>query len=581
VTESGIDIPTALLSHAGQTHSKEIIFMENRKFAWSNSKRLCRLAVLACLSTLPLSPLGASEKLPVIPKWSRFEQTFKSAITYSNALQDVTLTVRFTSPLGETTEVEGFWDGGRTWRVRFAPDLPGRWTLTTTCSDAANQGLHRQHGAFLCSAPIGENCFHRHGPVRVARDHRHLEHADGTPFFWLADTVWNGARVAAPRDWRFYATARAAQGFTVAQWAVAPGVDAKDETAVTGFADHIGINPKFFQRLDAKLETLSRAGILSAIVPLADMESQKEPGLEWPPDQASLLIRYLAARWGAEPVAWLLAFDGDARGNKVGRWKRIGEAAFADRQHAPVILYPGETPWLLNEFRDQAWVDAYGCKNVTDVTEDAVKWAISGPLTTEWSKEPARPLLWFTPDENGTAPRSEKRFSAADIRHSAYWGLLMAPPAGVSYAGLGVLNWDLSRDAKQPKSKTSDLPMWHKAMFMPGAKQMGQMGKLMKSVKFWGLRPEPKLLAVQPGEQSPQNYIAAATSEAGNLTLVYLPEARNLELPLKIIPPSPTVNWFNPRAGISTPGVAIIGAKSCQFQTPEPGDWLLLVRGAK
>ena len=31
-----------------------------------------------------------------------------------------------------------------------------------------------------------------HGPLRVAADRRHFEHADGTPFFWLADTWWMG-----------------------------------------------------------------------------------------------------------------------------------------------------------------------------------------------------------------------------------------------------------------------------------------------------------------------------------------------------------------------------------------------------
>ena len=174
--------------------------MRNIVFTWS------RLAVLGLL----LLPAGvptaaASAKMPVIAKWGRFEQAFKSSVIYSNAVQDASLKVLFTSPLGETNEVDGFWDGGRTWRVRFAPDQPGRWTFKTTCSDAANDGLHNQTGEFLCTAATGPTRFHKHGPVRVARDHRHLEHADGTPFFWLADTVWDGARAAEPKDWEFYA----------------------------------------------------------------------------------------------------------------------------------------------------------------------------------------------------------------------------------------------------------------------------------------------------------------------------------------------------------------------------------------
>src|SRR5205823_3739392 len=102
--------------------------------------------------------------------------------------------------LGETNQVYGFWDGGKTWRVRFSPNVPGRWSFKTTCSDTDNKGLHDRAGEFICTAPTGSNRFSQHGLVRVARDQRHFEHADGTPFFWLADTVWNGARASVPRD---------------------------------------------------------------------------------------------------------------------------------------------------------------------------------------------------------------------------------------------------------------------------------------------------------------------------------------------------------------------------------------------
>src|SRR5205085_9087038 len=97
-------------------------------------------------------------------------------------------------------EVYGFWDGGRTWRVRFRPDVAGQWTFRTRCSDLANRGLHGQSGQFICTAAGTTTRFSQHGPVRVARDRRHFEHADGTAFVWLADSVWNGARVSKPQD---------------------------------------------------------------------------------------------------------------------------------------------------------------------------------------------------------------------------------------------------------------------------------------------------------------------------------------------------------------------------------------------
>jgi hypothetical protein len=550
--------------------------IRNVVYSWS---RLAALAFLLLPMGLPTA--DASVKTPVIPKWGRFEQVFKSSVVYSNAVQDASLTVQFTSPLGDTIEADGFWDGGKTWRVRFSPDQPGEWKFKTTCSDTANFGLHNLSGKFICTAATGPTRFHKHGQVRVSRDQRHLEHADGTPFFWLADTVWNGARVSELKEWDFYVETRAYQHFSVAQWAVAPGEDVKKQPAYTGFPERIAINPDFFKRLDAKLNVLSQAGILSAIVPLMELQSQTNAATALADDQAELLVRYVVARWGADPVAWLVAFESDSSAKNVGRWKRIGQSVFGSRPHAPVVLFPGETQWVFDEFRDQKWVDVFGYQGITDVTDDALKWTFTGPFAAEWKKEPARPLIPFVPYENGAVPHSTKRFSSDDVRQAIYWSLLMTPPAGVSYGAQGVVDWDASVEPQAEKTKGADLPLWRKAMFMPAAKQMSNLARFMNSIDFWRLRPDPKAIAKQPGETSPRRFIAAAATEPNTLTIVYVPEDRTLEIGLNALPSSPTVSWLNPRTGQNNPAVAVVGGHSCQFPTPDPGDWLLMMRAGK
>src|SRR5579862_377054 len=192
---------------------------------------------------LPEPLLGAtrSARQRVVPGYSRFEEAFLSTSNYTNALQEATLTAIFTSPVGETRVVEGFWDGGRTWRVRFCPDIPGQWTFTTICSDRTNSGLDGQTRKFLCTSAVGDGAFQKHGPVRLARDHRHFEHADGTPFFWVGDTVWDGARLANTKDWQRYAAIRSSQTFNVALWSVSP--EENRDAALTGFSNRVGINP--------------------------------------------------------------------------------------------------------------------------------------------------------------------------------------------------------------------------------------------------------------------------------------------------------------------------------------------------
>ena len=141
--------------------------IRNIALAWS---RLAAMGLLLLPAGILAAP--ASSKLPVVSKWQRFEQSFKSSFVYSNALQDASLRIAFVSPLGETNEVDGFWDGGRTWRVRFSPDQVGHWKFKTACSDTDNDGLHNQSGEFICSANVGLTRFHKRGQVRVAPDGR-------------------------------------------------------------------------------------------------------------------------------------------------------------------------------------------------------------------------------------------------------------------------------------------------------------------------------------------------------------------------------------------------------------------------
>ena len=55
-------------------------------------------------------------------------------------------------------------------------------------------------------------------PSTFADDGHSLAHADGTPFFWLGDTVWNGLIRSTADDWDEYLCTRRAQGFSVIQF---------------------------------------------------------------------------------------------------------------------------------------------------------------------------------------------------------------------------------------------------------------------------------------------------------------------------------------------------------------------------
>ena len=518
-----------------------------------------------CLLATFLVVTSASARMTLIAKWGRFDQTFRSGVSYENPVQQCSLKAIFVSPDGETNTVFGFWDGGRNWRVRFSPTLPGHWTYRTICSDPGNRGLDHQTGEFLCTSPTEQDRFEQHGPVQVARDHLHFEHADGTPFFWLADAAWNAPRQAALRDWITYTQIRSGQKFSAVEWAVTPGLDGWKHSAFSG-KGKIEIDPEYFQRLDEKVEMMNRAGLLSVIAPVWGEGVMNE----LPDEQVALLIRYMVARWNAYDVAWLLALNA----NPDAHWERIGQEAFGGITHAPVIVFPGEVTSGFGEFRNQDWMDAFGFGLGQNMTDDALKWLVAGPLMREWNLQPSRPFINVCPPlENGLAVRRQQRINADDCRHVAWWSLLVVPTAGTSYGAQDVANWNT-----KPQDK---LPTWQLSLFLPGAKQMGNVAGFFASIDYDGLLPEWHAVAVQPGHISPGRYTAAAETESKDLELTYVPVDRTLELYLEALSPSPGIQWLNPRTGQMSPAVAVVGMRTCQFPTPDTGDWVLVMKGGK
>ena len=545
--------------------------------AWS---ALGSLAAAAVLATWPLSAQGKGE----VPRWGIFEATFTSSQSSDNPLQDTELRVTFTSPSRQTRSVLGFWDGGTTWRVRFSPDEPGQWTYATTAVPASNSGLHAQSGMFRVVAAKGQTRFDRHGPVRVARSRTFLEHADGTPFFWLCDTGWNAALLSTPDDWQHYVDQRVRQRFTAVQWVTtqwraSPEGDRLRELAFSG-QDRIAINPEFFQRLDAKVASLNRAGLLSAPVLLwaisGGSNPKINPGFSLPEDQAIRLAQYMVARWQAHDVVWILPGDGDYRGDKAEKWKRIGRAVFGEGGHAPVVLHPGGMHWVLREFQNEPWIDIHGYQSGHGDDDKTLAWMTEGPPSRDWSIEPIRPFINLEPPyEYHLAYQSRKPIPPGVVRRAIYWSLLNAPTAGVTYGGHGVWGWDDGTTAPTDHPGSGTPLPWKRALVMPGAEQMAHLAALFTSIDFWRLRPAPAILAEQPGTGAPARFIAAAASETRDLAVMYSPEAQAITVKAESMPRG-RANWFNPRSGARTAAKGIRAETAVRFDPPAEGDWVLL-----
>jgi hypothetical protein len=520
-----------------------------------------------------------------VPRWGRFETAFVSTQATPNPLQDAELFVTFTSPSRETMTVRGFWDGGDVWRVRFSPGEVGDWRYSTRAVPETNSGLHGRTGRFRVGDPSGDTRFALHGPVRVSSSNTFLEHADGTPFFWMADTGWNAALMSTPAEWRHYLDERVRQGFTAVQWVTtqwraAPEGDRLDEAAFTG-RDRIALNIPFFQRLDSKVAELDRAGLLSVPVLLWAIGSGADPavnpGFSLPEDQAARLAQYMIARWQGYNSVWILAGDGDYRGQRAERWKRIGRQVFGDQPHAPALMHPGGMHWVLSEFLEEPWVGIHGYQSGHGDDDRTLQWITEGPPSREWKTEPVRPFINLEPPyEHHIAYQSKQPIPAEHVRRAVYWSLLNAPTAGVSYGGHGVWGWDDGTTTPTDHAGSGVPLPWREAIRMPGAEQMKHVADAMTSIEYWRLRPNPGALAEQPGTDAASRFIAVATAEAGDLLVAYTPDVPTIALMSPAVPPG-TATWVNPRTGERTVATGVAADDVVRFDAPGPGDWLLIV----
>lgn len=72
-----------------------------------------------------------------IPRFGKFEVVVENTRSYADPYRSVQLKARFSDAYGNVREVDGFYDGGTVWRVRFRPDNPGKWTYEASFSDGA------------------------------------------------------------------------------------------------------------------------------------------------------------------------------------------------------------------------------------------------------------------------------------------------------------------------------------------------------------------------------------------------------------------------------------------------------------
>jgi hypothetical protein len=513
--------------------------------------------------------------------WHKYEITFKSVSEYENPLQDVkSFQITFHSPTGRNKTINGFWDGSAVWKARFMPDEEGLWTFETVCSDRGNSGLHGQKGEFRCNRGKNENGFYRNGPIIRQPGRYHLSYADGTPFFYMACTAWNGALKSTDDEWDQYLKHRVDNNYNVIQYVTTQwrGCDKNSlgEVAFEG-SGRIRINPEFFRLIDKKTDRINDFGLVAAPVILWTLQTgagrELSPGYYLPDDQAVLLARYIVARYGGNHVIWILGGDGNYTGPYEQRWKTIGRAVFDGTHQGIVAQHPQGRSWIGEVYKDEKWIDIIGYQSSHSNQAATVDWINKGPMSKEWANLPARPLINLEPNYEQIGFRITDR----DVRNACYWSLFATPVAGITYGANGIWPWLRPGERILNHSDAPGTSPWYESIKFPGSVQMGYLAGFFAGFEWWNLFPANQLLTEQPGDKEYNKFVSVLKSSDGKTILIYIPGRMqiNLRKPLKT---GYAARWFNPATNKYTDGVISDNGQLISAGSPEESDLVLVLR---
>lgn len=523
------------------------------------------------------------------------EWIFYSEKEYADPFNDVEINAIFTDPDGEEIVVPAFWLGGNFWGIRYASHKIGRHRFQTVCSDKSNLSLHNQEGVLEVIPYRGNNPLFKHGPLRVSRDRRYLEHIDGTPFFWLGDTWWMG--LTKRLTWEGFKTLtadRVKKGFTVIQIVAGlyPDMGPFDPRGANeaGFPweeNYTRINPAYFDAMDKRISWLVQNGLVPCIVgswgyyiEFAGIEVMKK---HW---------YNLVARYGAYPVIWCVAgeavmpyylspswSDEEKRREYVAKaragWTTIARYLRSiDPYRHPITIHP--TDCAHNMVDDLSTIDIdmlqTGHSDIHSFANTINK------IVESINVAPRMPVVVGEVCYEGIMGASWE-----NVQRLMFWASFLSGAIGYTYGANGI--WQVNTQTEpfgpSPHGQSWGDTPWNEAYQLPGSKQLGISKRLLERYAWWRFEPHPEW--VEPHWSIGDYFQPYAAGIPREVRIIYIPmpDWRGL-LKIKEIENEVVYSafYFNPRNGKEYRLGEVTPNEKGEWKPPKPPiiqDWVLII----
>jgi hypothetical protein len=427
--------------------------------------------------------------------------------------------------------------------------------------------------------------------LRVSKNQRFLETAEGKPFFWLGDTAWELFHRLSREEAEMYLKNRAAKGFTVIQAVVLAEMDGLHTPNYYGdvpLEDDDPAKPReaYFQHVDFIIQKAEQAGLYIGLLPTWGDKLYKDRWGTGPEifntGNAKVYGRWIGARYkNQKNIIWILGGDRNPRNETdVAVWRAMAEGiaeAVGGNDKALMTFHPQPTPvedggsskW----FHHDAWLD-FNMFQTGHCRENNL-W---DRIEVVYNRKPVKPVLdgetlyedhpvCFNAADLGTA-------NAYDVRKHAYIDVF-AGAFGHTYGCHDV--WQMYAPHRTPVNGPH-YP-WYVALDLPGASQMKYLRALMESRPFFDRVPDQSVLLNTSGAND-----RIQATRGNDYIFVYSSQGKRITIAAtKISGREIAAWWYNPRNGEAKEIGTFTKQPKHEFTPPTTGygqDWVLVIDDA-
>ena len=417
------------------------------------------------------------------------------------------------------------------------------------------------------------------GSLRVSSNGRYLINADGTPFFYMADTAWQVPAKLTREDVNYYLAQRAAQGFNVIQIVALDGTySAKNRY---GQAPLLNDNPAtpnsaYFDQIDYIVSKAASYGIYVAMVATWGKNVANPNTRIFNATTAYSYGHFLGARYrDASNIIWINGGDYTVPDSTTANiWRALAEGLGNGDQGVHLMTFhPRGGQASRSYWANESWLDFDMLQS--GHTRDSAAYDL---VTAEYIKNPLMPVIEGEANYEDIpvgafqGNLSGPLLDAYDVRKKAYWETF-AGAAGTAYGANEVFQfWSAGMSADMGAHLD-----WHDALNLPGATQMQFLKSLMQSRAY--LTRIQDQTVITSANFTGTDRIQATRDSAGTFAMVYSASGKAFIVNMaKITGEQVNAAWYNPRTGqvIAIGKFANTGTRT--FMPPTQGygqDWVL------